>query len=220
MFLSKPASGPPRIVQRGVMKSLFPWRRAVVLHVGGLAHTFQVMTSMAPLTETSDAPQRAVRRRRAPTSPCADCGRCTDKLGEFYMVRDDVWLAAGMTPDGGLLCIGCLEDRLGRSLCADDFTDAPCNDVTDAYIQLLIERGQFSLRLVDRLTTPGQPKPPRRARVSRRWQPPDPNEGIPPAFIGDLPVIDVSDAPKQNRRGVDNTAAIPGVGHDRGPASG
>jgi len=32
---------------------------------------------------------------------------------------------------GGLLCIGCLERRLGRRLTPADFTDAPANDPSD-----------------------------------------------------------------------------------------
>jgi hypothetical protein len=68
---------------------------------------------------------------------CADCGA---DYGEFYMVHDHVWSAAG-DPDGRL-CIGCLEHRLGRKLCCGDFNDAPCNSL----------EGQ-SLRLLDRLAT-------------------------------------------------------------------
>jgi hypothetical protein len=65
------------------------------------------------------------------SSPCADCGMdttpCTGKRGcrhigkwEHYMVHHELWAQAGMTT--GLLCIGCLERRLGRTLTAADFT--------------------------------------------------------------------------------------------------
>jgi len=40
---------------------------------------------------------------------------------EVYTVRDSVWKAAGMEPMGGCLCIGCLEDRLGRKLTPKHF---------------------------------------------------------------------------------------------------
>jgi len=114
------------------------------------------------------------------------------------MVHDQLWYAAGMHPDGGLLCIGCLEGRLGRGLCADDFTGAPVNDLTDVYNQMLIERGRFSPRLIDRLTTPGQPKSPRR---SRKLAPLRPGEGVVPEFVNGLPVIDLSASPMPSRRG-------------------
>jgi hypothetical protein len=66
---------------------------------------------------------------------CADCGAGTGTLGEYYMVRDDVWEQAWVgrrkswqTPDREFLCIGCLEERLGRTLTPCDFPDYPIND--------------------------------------------------------------------------------------------
>ena len=53
---------------------------------------------------------------------CRDCG--ADVTREWYMVRDEVW---PLDYHGGLLCIGCLETRIGRRLNADDFTSAACN---------------------------------------------------------------------------------------------
>ena len=41
---------------------------------------------------------------------------------EHYMVTKRVWAKAGMQEDGGSLCIGCLEKRLGRRLKRNDFT--------------------------------------------------------------------------------------------------
>jgi hypothetical protein len=35
---------------------------------------------------------------------------------EYYMVHDIVWASAFMGPYDGMLCIGCLERRLGRPL--------------------------------------------------------------------------------------------------------
>ena len=40
---------------------------------------------------------------------------------EIYMVRDSVWKTAGMEPMDGCLCVGCLEQRLGRRLTPKDF---------------------------------------------------------------------------------------------------
>lgn len=42
------------------------------------------------------------------------------------MVHDEVWETANPKRKG-MLCIGCLELRLGRLLTKDDFTDAPVN---------------------------------------------------------------------------------------------
>ena len=57
---------------------------------------------------------------------CLACGINTLLIQEYYMLTDEVWDQA--CPEGkGMLCIGCLEARLGRELTARDFTDAPVN---------------------------------------------------------------------------------------------
>jgi hypothetical protein len=49
---------------------------------------------------------------------------------EVYAVLDTIWRAAGMERDGGCLCIGCVEKRLGRALCRKDFIrNHPFNQV-------------------------------------------------------------------------------------------
>ena len=61
---------------------------------------------------------------------CWDCAACTNCEYEYYMVHDDLWEAAteDCYPDV-MLCIGCLEARLGQLLTKDDFTDAPLNSM-------------------------------------------------------------------------------------------
>lgn len=49
---------------------------------------------------------------------CVDCGVNTCEANEYYMVHDHLWIAAGMKPNGGMLCIGCLS-------WTRDFTDSP-----------------------------------------------------------------------------------------------
>jgi hypothetical protein len=51
---------------------------------------------------------------------CVDCGE--DKDGEYYMVADELWAASGLGPDDGMLCLVCLERRIGRRLAIGDFT--------------------------------------------------------------------------------------------------
>jgi hypothetical protein len=57
---------------------------------------------------------------------CLGCGQNTSDMDEYYMVYDDVWLKAHPKRDG-MLCVGCLENRLGRELNGTDFTRAPIN---------------------------------------------------------------------------------------------
>lgn len=69
---------------------------------------------------------------------------CTLCIDEYYMVHDDLWEIATEDFGGhGMLCIGCLESRLGGNLVASDFPDYPIN------------RGVFhySTRLKNRLLT-------------------------------------------------------------------
>ena len=67
------------------------------------------------------------------------------------MVKDEVWTQAWAgrqlkpwhpEPGQQILCIGCLEARIGRTLIADDFTDAPINDPA---------RSQMSDRMRERI---------------------------------------------------------------------
>lgn len=70
------------------------------------------------------------------TTRCVDCGLGCTTAGEWYMVKDEVWEQAWtggwrspwhLLPGQMVLCIGCLEKRLGRTLCASDFTEAMVN---------------------------------------------------------------------------------------------
>lgn len=68
-------------------------------------------------------------------STCHDCGGITThgqwapgKLYENYRVHDHVWQQSGM--DKGHLCVGCLENRLGRRLNKHDFPDVPVNSLS------------------------------------------------------------------------------------------
>ena len=72
---------------------------------------------------------------------CIDCRVDTSENLEYYMVHDHIWRQAR---GSGMLCIGCLENRLGRSLRPRDFTDCLLN--SDAFRQ--------SPRLRDRLGYP------------------------------------------------------------------
>lgn len=56
---------------------------------------------------------------------CTDCHTDTRVIREYYMVNFDLWRAYGAGK--GMLCIGCLEDRIGRQLTHADFTGAPIN---------------------------------------------------------------------------------------------
>lgn len=62
-------------------------------------------------------------------SLCIDCGMETIPE-EYYMLHDEVWGEANPKKEG-MLCIGCVERRLGRSLNKDDFTSALINQINE-----------------------------------------------------------------------------------------
>lgn len=58
---------------------------------------------------------------------CFDCGVDILEINENYMVTNSRWTSAGMKTYGGMLCIQCLETRLGKKLTSVNFTDCPLN---------------------------------------------------------------------------------------------
>jgi hypothetical protein len=73
---------------------------------------------------------------------CLDCGVDTVALGEYYALHEDVWLRAHPAGEG-MLCIGCVERRLGRRLNALDFTAAPVNfDRSESRVRERVARGR------------------------------------------------------------------------------
>ncbi len=72
---------------------------------------------------------------------CLDCHAVTGRIGEHYMLINQTWLAVAEDRNG-MLCIGCLEERLGRKLRAADFNDSYLNRSRTA---------PQSMRLRDRL---------------------------------------------------------------------
>ena len=65
--------------------------------------------------------------RRAKRFLCLDCSVNTSESGEYYVVQSELWLSVVPSVTAGMLCIGCLEARIGRQLTADDFTNAFIN---------------------------------------------------------------------------------------------
>lgn len=56
---------------------------------------------------------------------CVDCEVHTGSIGDYYMIHQHLWAKYGCGQ--GMLCISCLEHRMGRILTPADFTNAPVN---------------------------------------------------------------------------------------------
>ncbi|GGK32816.1 HEAT repeat domain-containing protein [Nocardia camponoti] len=63
---------------------------------------------------------------RARAWECAGCAVDTQTIDEYYMLQNALWESVS-TEGERLLCIGCVEDRLGRTLTAADFTEVDVN---------------------------------------------------------------------------------------------
>jgi len=74
---------------------------------------------------------------------CLDCGIDTDDSNEYYMLKKSVWKETGLTLHEGILCIGCVEVRLGRQLTNKDFEDCA---LTHGFFKM-------SPRLINRINT-------------------------------------------------------------------
>lgn len=73
---------------------------------------------------------------------CKDCKIDTGKIGEHYMLKDSVWYSVYPSQEG-MLCINCIEKRLGRKLNKNDFNNSYVNN---------LNFGVKNCKLVDRLT--------------------------------------------------------------------
>jgi len=75
---------------------------------------------------------------------CDDCDTDTAISREYYMVKGSVWKLAARRLTTRILCVECLEKRIGRTLDSSDFSDAPINHR---------EPSRYSPRLWARLNT-------------------------------------------------------------------
>ena len=72
---------------------------------------------------------------------CLDCSTPTTLVGEYFMVRDVLWQqAVPRHQRSGMLCVGCLETRVGRQLAPADFSAAVVNSPRLGHSKRLLER--------------------------------------------------------------------------------
>ena len=57
---------------------------------------------------------------------CVDCNEHTKF--EHYFLKNEVWMGEAKMGETGMLCIGCVENRINRILVPADFTNAYIND--------------------------------------------------------------------------------------------
>lgn len=53
------------------------------------------------------------------------CQFCKSPFGHRYAVHDEIWMQANL--GAGIVCLKCLEVRIGRPLVREDFKNVPAN---------------------------------------------------------------------------------------------
>jgi hypothetical protein len=119
----------------------------------GISECVEPNRALDRTRDESSANSKGRRARRSATSldpetlldhsrwHCMDCAKDTDSAQEFYALRDDLWRMIVRRPRrGGMLCLNCVERRLGRPLHRLDFKPVPVNAGQAAVCQALADR--------------------------------------------------------------------------------
>lgn len=85
--------------------------------------------------------QRNVKQRRSfeDIFLCMDCKKDTFQHQEYFMLKYKIWRSANYKIRG-MLCLACIEKRIGRDLVANDFSKAPINESQSLVCQELSTR--------------------------------------------------------------------------------
>jgi hypothetical protein len=90
---------------------------------------FDLTQPLEPQLENAKADFRLAQRQLGLAGLfCADCKVDVAATGQYYHLRDEVWVGELGLGWHDNLCLGCLEKRLGRKVGLDDFDMVwPCN---------------------------------------------------------------------------------------------
>jgi len=68
---------------------------------------------------------------------CIDCGKdCKINPIDYYMVTFELWGKYGV--GGDMLCMDCIENRIGHKLTKEDILDCPLNTDINLYTQKIL----------------------------------------------------------------------------------
>ena len=70
---------------------------------------------------------------------CMDCGKNTSQSREYYMLKNNIWRSICPVDYRGMLCLTCVEKRLGRALVLSDFPFFDINEEVLRKLNLLPE---------------------------------------------------------------------------------
>ena len=71
---------------------------------------------------------------------CKDCGKdCFIDDKDYYMVKDEIWDKKGVGTD--MLCMDCMEERIGHKLTKNDILPCPLTEITNSYTKNILNCG-------------------------------------------------------------------------------
>lgn len=69
---------------------------------------------------------------------CKDCGKdCFKNKKDFYMVTFNLWKKFGVGKD--MLCMNCMEERIGHKLTKNDILRCPVTEWMNPYTKKILE---------------------------------------------------------------------------------
>jgi hypothetical protein len=72
---------------------------------------------------------------------CEDCGKdCFKDEKDYYMIQHDLWEKHGV--GRGMICMDCIEDRLGRKINAADILICPITTMFNPYTIKILNDGK------------------------------------------------------------------------------
>lgn len=97
----------------------------------------QVVKKRIQNTEIS----RQNKKRKHPYSNewyCRECGKdCFRNPIDYYMLKDDIWFKIN-GKFKGMLCMECLENRLGHKLTSEEILRCPLTEETNPYTKHIL----------------------------------------------------------------------------------
>jgi len=70
---------------------------------------------------------------------CKDCGKdCFVDNKDYYMVNNEIWKKHGVGT--GVLCMDCMEERIGHKLTVNDILPCPLTESFNSYTKAILNR--------------------------------------------------------------------------------
>ena len=73
---------------------------------------------------------------------CQCCSKDTwEEEKDYYMLKDHIWKKIASDPDG-MMCMDCVEEKLGHKLTADDILICPLTELFNSYTREILYKAK------------------------------------------------------------------------------